>query len=337
VNGDVLALGAMAAIAVAGLVRKGSRVETIPCGDCYRWAAKFALALWEEGEEAALVHATVQPPFHPRRYGHAYVEWQGRIYDWLTTENGMSKWGETAEKSWPRAEFDEVFRPEDEVRHTDAETVLLAMIREGHWGPWEEMAGPKGSRSVVAPSGYHRTAVGGNEPSVPLRHLLARYPAWVKGRVLDFGTGRGRDCRELHRHPGLEVACYDVYHPSPEVRTFPKGTFDLVIANYVVNVLPKDERKQAIQRAASKVKGGGKIVFAARGTGDVGGMRASESWQRHDDGRARFVGGQMQRFQRFFDRATLQREIGAVLGPSYSALPISQPGADTALVAFQKR
>ena len=192
--------------------------------------------------------------------------------------------------------------------------------------------------ATVADSGYHRTAIATTGMSAPMRHLVDRHPSWVKGSVLDFGSGRGRDCTALGRKKGVSASCYDPHHPQASRREKPTGKHDLVSMIYVVNVLPKAERNKALRQAGALVKKGGRIAIAARGEGDSQGVSTAKGWTKHSDGHAEIVNGEIRRFQRFWDRDTLLRESLSALGrqnfvPEDSLVPMS---ADTALVVLRR-
>lgn len=194
-----------------------------------------------------------------------------------------------------------------------------------------------GSPNVATDSGYHRTAVSKSGTSAPLKHLLANHASWVTGRVLDFGTGRGRDCKALGKRKNVTVSCYDPHHPQAAKRKLPAGTFDLVLANYVVNVLPPKQRRKAIKQMASKVKKGGVLVIAARGCGDRQGVQSARQWTPEGDGHAQYAAtGELSRFQRFYAAGALQRELRAILGRTFSPLTVSSMSSSTALAAFRR-
>jgi len=194
---------------------------------------------------------------------------------------------------------------------------------------------PEGSANVVTDKGYHRTAINGTGASAPLKHLIKHKPDWISGRVLDFGTGKGRDCAALKKR-NLQVACYDPHHPSPSTRTLPSGQFDVVLSTYVVNVLPKKEREAALRQMAKKVKKGGVLCVSARGCGDSSGLATAKTWKKHSDGYAQFDGNSLSRFQRFFTGEQLSAEIRAILGSSFSPISIPPMGASTALACFRR-
>ena len=179
--------------------------------------------------------------------------------------------------------------------------------------------GATGSPNVVAPSGFHRTAIARTDTSAPVRHLQATAKHLLRGRLLDFGSGHGADARALRATP------YDPHHPSAKVRQLPAGTFDTVLMLYVVNVLPPAARKTAVKLAASKVRRGGHLVLAARPQAEIDGKVVS-GWQKHQDGwQQRGADGDVDRFQRGYTAQSLTREIQATLGRGWRVANV--PGA----------
>lgn len=77
----------------------------------------------------------------------------------------------------------------------------------------------------------HRTAIRRVAISAPTRWLEDQ--ELLSGRILDYGCGYGKDAAEL----GFEV--YDPYF----FPNMPRGKFDTILCNYVLNVVP--EREQA--------------------------------------------------------------------------------------------
>ena len=187
----------------------------------------------------------------------------------------------------------------------------------------------RGSRSVVTPAGYHRTALSRRGPSRPLRHFSDQ--GLVRGRVLDFGSGRGADCA------AAAVRCYDPHHPRSQVRALPQGQFDTVLAIYVLNVLPASERRRALRGAAARVRPGGHLLLAARSQQDSG-YQAARDWSRQGDGYAQYTPeGALHRFQRFYaSDDALARDAGAALSASFARVPVAALGGDTAVAAYRR-
>ena len=187
-----------------------------------------------------------------------------------------------------------------------------------------------GSANVITDQGYHRTAISRDQPSIPLRHLQEHHPQLLQGRVLDFGSGRGSDCQ------AIKAQCYDPHHPKQSVRKSPTGTFDTVMMTYVVNVLPKDERAEAVKGAARMVRKGGSIVISARSKSDSG-YQSSKAWTKHGDGYAKFTNqGVLQRFQRFYDGGGLRSEMDDMVGSGFQRIQIRPIGGHTEVVAYRR-
>jgi len=102
-----------------------------------------------------------------------------------------------------------------------------------------------------------RTAISRKKASRPLRAAL-RLDA-IHGRVLDFGCGKGKDVDEL-QDLGYKVIGYDPnFRPAK-----PRGRFQTVLMTYVINVLQTKERNEALLKAWSYVKKGGRLIVTAR-------------------------------------------------------------------------
>jgi SAM-dependent methyltransferase len=100
--------------------------------------------------------------------------------------------------------------------------------------------------------------------------------------VLDYGCGRGQDVERLRAaRPELEVAGFEPLQPPPAFSELPTGTFDLVLFNYVVNILPSlRERIEATRGAWAKVRPGGTLFISSRTPAAVGeqGERYLDGW-----------------------------------------------------------
>jgi hypothetical protein len=78
------------------------------------------------------------------------------------------------------------------------------------------------------------TAISRKKPSLPVRYL--QKAGLLKGKMLDFGCGRGFDC------DFLKCDGYDP-HFRPEM---PKGKYDTIFCVYVLNVLPTQKERQNV-------------------------------------------------------------------------------------------
>lgn len=109
---------------------------------------------------------------------------------------------------------------------------------------WKDMS--KGELNPV--TGY-RTAIARVSPPAPLQLLHDR--GLLKGRALDFGSGRG------HWY-GMNT-----YDPHYQPR-MPSGLFDTITCVYVLNVVSPEEEANITHQVISKLKKGGTAYFAVR-------------------------------------------------------------------------
>lgn len=103
----------------------------------------------------------------------------------------------------------------------------------------------------------HCTAKERTKMSFPTRYLLER--GLLKGRILDFGCGFGKDVEELSGM-GHEITGYDPYY-KPD---YPTKTFDTIICHYVLNVLQMQEQAKVLFDVSRLLKFGGKAYFSVR-------------------------------------------------------------------------
>lgn len=94
-------------------------------------------------------------------------------------------------------------------------------------------------------------------PSYPAKQLLTM--GQIHGKVLDFGCGLGVDVSFLRKN-GIDTIGYDP-HYAPEI---PKGQYDTILCNYVLNVLLPEEQVQVLMAVAELLKPTGKAYFAVR-------------------------------------------------------------------------
>lgn len=112
----------------------------------------------------------------------------------------------------------------------------------------------------------HLTIKARKYPSYPTKQLFSM--GKIQGKVLDFGCGLGIDVAFL-RQNGFEIIGYDP-HYAPEI---PKGEFDTIICNYVLNVLLPEEQVQVLMAVAELLKPTGKAFFTVRRDIQRGGFR----------------------------------------------------------------
>jgi len=96
------------------------------------------------------------------------------------------------------------------------------------------------------------TAMGRKGMSAPASWLKKQ--DLLKGRILDYGSGRGFDA------DAIGADRYDPYwHPVK-----PKGKFDTIMCNYVLNVVDEQTQAEIIRDIRSLLKKGGSAYISVR-------------------------------------------------------------------------
>ena len=117
----------------------------------------------------------------------------------------------------------------------------------------------------------HLTAIARTAPSAPLRWLESE--GHLKGRVLDFGCGRGSDA------DWLQCDRYDPhYHPY-----LPTGKYDTVLCTYVFNVLPKEEEYRLLTQILDLLRKDGTAYVSVRNDLKREGYTSRGTYQRFVD------------------------------------------------------
>lgn len=109
-----------------------------------------------------------------------------------------------------------------------------------------------------------KTQIARSAVSAPVRELLARYPAVIRGRTV-FHSGEGKafeDTAALRRVAKI-VYPYDPNSPNPAHRVLPPvGTrWDVAVGIYVLNTLTRTNRHRCLQECFTFAASG---VFAVR-------------------------------------------------------------------------
>lgn len=103
----------------------------------------------------------------------------------------------------------------------------------------------------------HLTAKDRDSISFPAKFLMTRN--LLKGEILDFGCGLGKDI-EVLKNKGYNIQGYDKFHKP----TYPKKKFDSIICLYVLNVLMPEEQAKVLIELSRLIKPTGKVYFAVR-------------------------------------------------------------------------
>jgi GNAT superfamily N-acetyltransferase len=122
------------------------------------------------------------------------------------------------------------------------------------WKFWG--SGAEQGRGNLAPTA--RTAITRGGPSAPAKALQRK--KLIRGKVLDYGSGRGEDAEWL-RSQGLKVTAYDPHH-GPKKK--PTGGFDTILVTYVLNVLPAKSQTELVRSVCKLLSPGGRAYLTAR-------------------------------------------------------------------------
>ena len=123
----------------------------------------------------------------------------------------------------------------------------------------------------------HMTAIARRKPSAPVAALFKDNA--LRGRILDYGCGRGSDVAYLNAH---RIECSPVVegfdpHFSPSM---PQGKFDTILCTYVLNVIEDyEERRRVLHRIADALAPGGVAYVTVRRDLDETGRTSKGTWQ----------------------------------------------------------
>lgn len=104
---------------------------------------------------------------------------------------------------------------------------------------------------------FYLTAKDRDKISFPARLLEER--GLLKGRILDFGCGFGKDV-EVLQSKGYQIEGYDKHYKP----TYPQGKFDTILCLYVLNVLQQEDQTRVLIEISKLLQSTGKAYFAVR-------------------------------------------------------------------------
>ena len=114
----------------------------------------------------------------------------------------------------------------------------------------------------------HLTAIVRKKISLPMEYLKEQ--CLLKGKVLDYGCGRGFDVQALN------IQGYDP-HYSPEM---PKCKFDTITCNYVLNVVDKEIELLILKTIKALLKKNGVAYISVRRDKFNEGFTSKKTFQR---------------------------------------------------------
>jgi SAM-dependent methyltransferase len=121
----------------------------------------------------------------------------------------------------------------------------------------------------------HKTAIRRRAISCPTKYLYNK--GLLVGKILDYGCGRGDDIQRLNE---LHVKAdkYDPYWFPFAINAY---SYDVIICNYVLNVIPEeDERQAVIDTIKVLLKDGGVAYISIRNdVRELRGWTSKGTWQ----------------------------------------------------------
>lgn len=129
----------------------------------------------------------------------------------------------------------------------------------------------------------HRTAIPRRATSRPLQEFMEQ--GLVAGRVFHSGAGRPENPDRTVLDQNFETTHYDPHHGPVTRSGLCRRDFDTALSLYVLNVLPQEERANALRDIAMSVSVGGRALFAVRSSDDVQSNK-KETWTVYQDGYA---------------------------------------------------
>lgn len=115
----------------------------------------------------------------------------------------------------------------------------------------------------------YKTAIKRTKLSAPA--ATVKELGFLKGRVLDYGCGRGKDCEIL----GIEG--YDPYW-SPKL---PSGKFDTILCTFVLNTVSKAEQEIILSDIQTILSNEGKAYITVRRDIKQEGVTSKNTFQRN--------------------------------------------------------
>jgi hypothetical protein len=107
--------------------------EIQPIGQCFTWACKQAML----DKNIIIYHGIVHDSWKNTSYPHAWIEKNGKIFDWQMEEMGGG--GKFNKKGYPPDIFKEIYSPQNVKKYSPKE-LLENRKKYGHCGPWDESA-----------------------------------------------------------------------------------------------------------------------------------------------------------------------------------------------------
>lgn len=131
----------------------------------------------------------------------------------------------------------------------------------------------------------HKTAISRNKASTPTKLVFEKGYIEPGTIVFDWGCGKGKD-DEWIASKGYNVIGFDPFYAPeqhPDKTDFSK--IDVIICNYVLNVIEEpEERKELIQKILKKAKKDTTIIISVRKDKEINKSAQKSKWKKYKDG-----------------------------------------------------
>jgi len=128
----------------------------------------------------------------------------------------------------------------------------------------------------------HKTAIHRTRPSYTVRTI--ENSGLVKNKVFDFGCGVGGDVNYL-KSKVYELSFWDPYFfPENPPSNHSPHSFETIFCTYILNVINKKERIQAIKEIQRLLAKSGCVFFTVRTSSDIQEKAKKNTWKKQFDG-----------------------------------------------------
>ena len=130
-----------------------------------------------------------------------------------------------------------------------------------------------------------RTAISRSMPSAPTRWACDNGYIPKGSVVFDYGCGKGRDMEYLNS-VGCAATGYDPhYFPDNHNGRINFTMFDVVLCNYVLNIIEdKKERSALVENIFSRAIEGTTVIVSVRSASHIRSTAKRNKWQKYRDG-----------------------------------------------------
>lgn len=182
--------------------------------------------------------------------------------------------------------------------------------------------GPGGGYDKDSERGSKTQIARGDRVSAPTRTLVERGFIGPGDEVLHHGVGKAHADTAMMEEAGATVTEYDPGTPGADDRSALDRTYDAVVSNYVLNVLPPDTRDAVLDEIAGATSDDGQALITVRSADAVEAIRSGTP---SEDGVVTSKGT--------FQKGFTPDELAAYVGTRFeSTEPVPMKGSDVVTV-----